>query len=848
MFRTRRISLTINLGATLAITAACVAAGESDPVTELEDFIITETRDHREGGTMPDSRPFLSAFGEQSLLDVPRSATILTPELMEHAGIEDFSDLDLIGAGTQQINYYGVPGTPTLRGARGGVFYLGVQRAYQRNEMPLSFGAVEAMDIVKGPAPAHLGAAQVGGYVNLVPKTPYFDRSRGSVAATVGSYNTYRVQLDAGGPFLLGPKPSAWRVSITAQQADSYYDRIGNDFVSIYAALKTRLSKDTSVFTGGEYFKFKSNENAGWNRPTQELIDNGRYVIGEPISIVSERWGGVANRDLLYRNAALVVPVDIVDAAVAAGEISTAQREAMLNLADPNDRAEAYANFTPEEYAEIDPSTSGYQYTPAYFEAGGSVFTTQIDANQILSDAADHADSENLLWFLEVESTANAERTLRSQLLVDHVSTDKLSTYGYAIQTEQTVIEAKFSAEERVDFLGEMKATYGVSARYTDAKMLQDFFDEPFSRRDVSRSEVSANSTIPAGPQTDPDGTNFWSPTSHGGANAHSRLWQLSAFGYAENRFSAALKTYTSVLVAHAPYTTRYPDEVDRIPPDDPRRNSVSDSRNYYSLSFSPVVSIFQGLNVYGTLQYGTALDPLQGGAIAGKENFARNQLWEVGAKYSAKDGQIFLSAAAYGWEQTQFDDRANRAELLRGKGVEFEAAWRPSTNLTLIGSVGYQKAKRLGDLGFRSVPLTEEQFALQGGVLNHNFSGIPPQPGFGPYSRPESNPDLEYPGTPRTQAKLLAIVHLTENLGISGGPIWSSSYWHNFDQSLRLPSVVEWNAMLFFRTTRWDITLRIDDLTGSDSFSGAEPVFGANTIITKGSDTHWELTATWRF
>src|SRR5690606_1470536 len=113
-------------------------------------------------------------------LDTPRAVTVLTPELMARLDIQDFGDLGRIGAGTQQINYYGVPGTPILRGATGAVFFNGIQRAFQRNEMPLSFGSFEAMDLVKGPAPSHFGASQAGGYTNLLPKSPYFDRRRSS--------------------------------------------------------------------------------------------------------------------------------------------------------------------------------------------------------------------------------------------------------------------------------------------------------------------------------------------------------------------------------------------------------------------------------------------------------------------------------------------------------------------------------------------------------------------------------------------------------------------------------------------------------------------------------------------
>lgn len=825
------------------------AAGETEgPVTELEKFIVTESASVKEGDVLPTSRPFYSVYGSQDILDVPRSVTALTPELMEQLDITDFGDLGKIGAGTQQINFYGVPGTPAVRGAKGGVFFDGIQRAFQRNEMPLSFGSLDAMDIVKGPAPAQFGAAQVGGYVNLIPKSPYFDKTRGSIQTEIGSYDSYRIQGDIGGPALIAGRPAAYRISFTGQLADSYYDRIGNDFVSLYGSMKMRLSPTTSIFTGGEFFQFKSNENAGWNRPTQRLIDTGQYVIGEPLSIVSSSWGGVASRNLIYNSTALVVPTSVVNAGVTSGFITAAQRDALLDLSSTAERAQAYSAFSTAQLADLAPSTTGFQYTPAYFAAGGQAFTTKIEGSTVLSDEKDYADSTNLLYFLDLEHEAGADTLFKGQFLVDHIDTDKLSTYGYAISTNQTVFELKGSGQQALPKLANMHLTYGVSARYTDAKMLQDFFDEPFSRRDISLPAISANSVILTGPQRDPNGVNFWSPTAQGGANAHSRLWQLSTFAYAANDLHEKLSTYTSLLVAHAPYRTSYPDEVDRVPAGDARRIKVSDHRNYYSASFSPVIKVTPGVNLYGTIQYGTALDPLQGGAIVGTGNFARNKLREAGVKTSLLDSKLFTSLAAFKWEQSQYDERSTNAELLEGKGVEFEATWAPSEALSFIAAAGRQQVTRAGALGFRTIPLTEEQIALNGGVLNNPFSGIAPAPGFGPYGRPATNADLEYAGTPEKQFKLFAIVQLGGGFGVSGGPVYSAAYWHNFDHSIRIPSSTVWNGSLFYRGEKFDAAVSVENITDEDYFYGADPVFAANTLITKAPGTNGKVSVTFRF
>ena len=42
---------------------------------------------------------------------------------------------------------------------------------------------------------------QGGGYVNFLPKSPYYDKFRGSVRTTIGSYDYFNTQVDIGGPF-----------------------------------------------------------------------------------------------------------------------------------------------------------------------------------------------------------------------------------------------------------------------------------------------------------------------------------------------------------------------------------------------------------------------------------------------------------------------------------------------------------------------------------------------------------------------------------------------------------------------------------------------------------------------
>jgi len=94
---------------------------------------------------MPTSRSSDSVFGSaKSLLDIPRSVTVLTPELMQKLGVRNFDDVARVIPGGERPNYYGVPGTPFIRGDAAGTFFNGMQRIYQRNEMPTASGRLTA--------------------------------------------------------------------------------------------------------------------------------------------------------------------------------------------------------------------------------------------------------------------------------------------------------------------------------------------------------------------------------------------------------------------------------------------------------------------------------------------------------------------------------------------------------------------------------------------------------------------------------------------------------------------------------------------------------------------------------
>ena len=850
----------------LSVFSANCLLSAPERVLKLQEFIIEETMLEQIDTLSPLARSVSSVYGEDlSVLEIPRSVTALTPEAMLQFGLEDLSDLEKVTVGTQRVNYFGIPGAPFLRGAKAGTFFNNMMRAYQRNEMPISFGSLDAMDIVRGPAPGHLTPTLVGGYVNFIPKSPYFDKFRGSLKVSIGRWEHFQARVDLGGPTLILGKPAAYRLSFTGQLADAYWDRIGNDFVSLYGSTKIRLKKGLSVFTGAEYFKFNSNENAGWNRPTQQLVDHSRYVIGEPVNISSPDWGGRANRGLAsfpgaFFNGiadfnALIVPRSRIDDAVNEGLISNSARGVLLDLQDPDDKARAYGQpllstgltdpiYTAgPNYAETlagllgNSNVDGYRYTQEYFDLGGIVFTESIEGSQALTDVNDFADSRDFLFFFDLINNSDPERVLKNQFLLESLATKKLSSYGYAIETRQVVLANRLMITSRAPFY-DTTLNYGASFRFTYAKMLQDFFAEPFSRRDITRADISPNSVIPTGPQRAPNGLNLWSPTRQGGANVRSQLYQFGFFATAHTKWNDRFSTFASLRGEYARFHIGYPAEVELAGTE--VRDAViagTGEKNYWMGALSPVLTIFPGLNLYASIQSGVAIDPTQGGPIFGRANFTETELYEVGLKASLLDEKFYAGLAAYYWDQARFNTREGISEPLRAEGVEFEVAWIPGEHFSINGAVTAQRILRRTALGFSALPMDESGWALNGGVLNTSFG-----------RRPTANPDMIYPGAPEITAKLFAMLTLNNGIGFAGGPIYSAAYWHNFEHTIRLPETLVWNVNLFYRSEKWEIFLAIENLTSEDKYIGAEPTFAANSLLTKAPPISWKLSCTYKF
>lgn len=840
----------------LSVPVATCAVGADGPWFELEAFLVEESARREAENLSPAMVPVSLLFGQSlGVEEVPRAVTLLTPAMLELLGMGGYEDLDRFGAGTQRINYFGLAGSAFVRGMRAGTYFNGMLRAYQRNEMPMSFGALEGMEIIKGPVPAGFSPTLVGGGVNQRPKSPFYADRYGEIGLGLGSWDEWTATLDYGAALLLAGRPAAYRVSYNHAAADRYYRNVPSGYDSLYTGLTVRLAERQRLFVAAEFYDYRSSEIPGINRPTAELIRTGEYVIGEPPELTGAAWGGRTVRPLLEFPLNLTVNPSLhalaVPGEVARQRIAPHLLDKMRDLRDPAVLASVYAV---RDAAEIPPFAQGlrdaaqallqqvdirpqdaYLYTQDYFDAGGEALTVQLPRDRVLADPGDRANSRNFLLFAELESQLDPDSRLVSKLFLERLYTDKYSTYGFAFKTSQWV--ANFRSEwQRSYGSGRDHLAAGVDLRFSRAEVYQDFDAEPFSRRDLSRDWISANTIVAAGGMRGPNGLNFWSTFST--ASTASDLWQAAAYAGGSKALGSRWTVHHGLRAELAYWETGLPDRVERASAEQRAARRASGTTFLYSAHLNPVLQLARGWWSYGTVQFSKAIAAGDGGSISGKANFTDAELFEIGLKTKLADGRFFSSLAAFHWDQSTYSSRDAYAQPLRARGLEWELSWAVQPHLTLLAAANWQQVFYRSDvLGFGAIPQDSTGWALNAGILNATGGRLAP-----------NNPDMRVAGLPERTAHLYVVAQLSPAWRLMAGPLWRDGFYHDMQHALRIPGHVIWTAQLRFDAARWWASLRVENLFDHAYWIGHEPVFAAGTLILQGEPRSFHLRLGYRF
>ncbi len=256
-----------------------LSANSAIEVIEVSSQVINEQ------GFSPKNTSVDGPFGDNlALTDIARAVTPITSNMIEQLNITTLQDVLAVSPNSYSASGFGAPSLPTLRGQLGELYQDGTRRQAGNNGfgVPLSFNAVEQIDVVKGAPPVLFGSSQRnGGFVNLHSKTANTQTAQGKVVLSAGRWDQYRAQVDYSVPIVEGK--SGFRVSAEHVDNGSFYDYAGHKSDSLFAALRFLPDNKSSWDINFEFYQVEFTDNAGINRPTQALIDDGLYITGQGV-------------------------------------------------------------------------------------------------------------------------------------------------------------------------------------------------------------------------------------------------------------------------------------------------------------------------------------------------------------------------------------------------------------------------------------------------------------------------------------------------------------------------------------------------------------------------------------
>jgi outer membrane receptor protein involved in Fe transport len=635
----------------------------------LEEVVVRGVK--LEDQVSPLQRRVSSVLGlEISVLDTPRSVTEINTAQMRDESIVDVTDFVKIVSGAYANYQFGGPNSPFLRGQSAEVFQNGMLRTPRNDGQPLSFNSVEGFDVIKGPADVVYGpTGNVGGYVNLVTKRPYFDGMHTLATVTAGDFGNRRAQLDVSGPIT---DQLAYRVSYEGVFSGSYY-RFGYDHSNdIYAALRWKPSSRVTVDFNTEFYLAHYTENTGINRPTQQLIDAGLYYQGTGVSPFVGPGQDPRNFGSVI-DVTGVVPIN-----------------------------RSWQLVAPDDHDE------------------GTNYQAQLDITAVLSDNLTIANKA----YFEDYSQLQLEYAQRyyNNIKESYNFEDRFEVHG-------TSANNQFITGVAYRFIHTL--TYG--DYYNEYLNATDITSNPanFPITELFGVVLVPHTTnqyaAPGASYPDPTGQYPFSITNTQNQNSH----QIGVFFQDIYSLTSKLSVLFGVRgdLIHENLTDPLPppDTVAARASTTQGEAAVDTSLTYKPASWSTLY-LTVNYNQSPVTTTGGGFAAFTGDRIVASDFHIKNWLYETGSKMAFFDNSLYLTGAAFFQKRAQTDQFGNTSKV-EALGAEFEANYQPNRNFSATAAYSYLDAW-LPDLtgGLAFTENVYDAFAppYGTGVGSPNFNSIP--------------------------------------------------------------------------------------------------------------------------
>lgn len=635
---------------------------------------------------------------EENLMDIPVSIIAISADQLDNYGLSNLEDIAKIVPGltfdrsVSQNDY-----RPAIRGLQAeqgrtsvGLLIDGIDITSENLQVAgggslarLSLVDVERIEVVKGPQAALYGRSAFGGAVNYITKRPSMTEADAKGSFEVHSESGFKVRASGGAPVV----EDKFGVRFNAYYFDergSFKNTVSDDFVGggngvgISGAFQAQVTENLTVYGRVEYSDEHYDPQAAFviNGNTDITLDaNAQIVLGRTNQTIftGPLVDGPIRFDVDHRTGEDYRGIDV-------------------------------ENFRATLIADWDLDTVGLTSLTSWVDAHDDIFQD----NDFVSG-----------------------------------SVNGLVTGAFQ-ETERINDTKQFSQELRIFSQGENRLQWLAGGLYWEEEVDQ------FGSNDTGLAFL--------GPITDSDVAAFYDSRDGEGRGVARDTYHKSAFAWAEYGITDQL--FASAEVRYTEETIDYSLDFDPqfdfffgvgslanlgLPPffasfgavtgTDFERIKETYTIPRFALSYRPT----DELSVYASVGKGIKPSGFQSGAIFELDiPYDRETLWsyEVGAKSLLMDGTLAFNTAAF---YQDYSDQQVSSQILNAQsgqlqpvienagkstiwGLEFEANWRATEELTLSGSYVYTNAEfdsfrvistsgsRIGESGCAEIiaPLTD--------------------------------------------------------------------------------------------------------------------------------------------
>lgn len=746
-----------------------------------------------------------SIFGfDKTLIETPRSASTISNEQIERFGIREIYDLVSQSPGVFTNSFFGVGGALDIRGTPGEVYFRGVRRLENPGNYPTPIAASDRIDIVRGPASPIYGPSKTGGYMNFVPKSAraaggkYLGNAEGELSYTTGSWERNVLTAEVRGPGKLGSQEFGYSLYGLVEDSGSYYRNMSTRQSIVQAAFDTDLAPNLRAEFGGMYHNFKGQQNGGWNRLTQDLVDNGNYITGsaQPLD---------TNGD---------------------GQLSAAESRAG-NLGP-------FGGFACGGNPFASSITAACFTNPALTLS--NVGTAKLDRRNTLTAEDDKLNNVAKTVYFDLIFDGGNDLEIKNQLFYDGYEHLSENQYGFSQFHDSWVIEDKIVVSKTFKSeVGKFSFQVSPSIRYTKFKHGDDFVYEYFHRVDLTKGYDALSDRL-LSTECQCDYANY----------VRGDYTNYGLAGLADFDFNFGLDVTLGGRYDHVTVKTA---DVAAFLENPASARSVSGSKGGWSWSASANYKLPFGIVPYATISRQTttvtgqgaeiyAADVLSGGFLSA------SKLYEGGVKGSFLNNRLYAALAVY--KQTRVDRNAQAIvnnQAVETKGIEAEVRW--SVDRHFLISANYTKTEVVNLTGLGDGSLFSF-FGIEDlkGINPALFLGGQP---IGLVGIPNRNA-ARRAGIPENLYSANLTYSFDNGLSFAGTVTHVPSVFSGQSQVVRLPAYTMVDLTASYKTGNWLFRATMKNATNAKYFRANFTELFGSTIALPERPRNWQASVIYKF